>query len=116
PRPEVPELPMRPKPKRLRPIRTHRNEVLQALPPEQKPVAEQVLRGGIPAVRQAIEEQNAQLRAERKPEIPPAGAVATAEHLLPRLRVAEWQDRAEGALNDLDELHLRDLPAVVVAA
>jgi hypothetical protein len=107
---------MRPKPKRLRPIRTHRNEVLQALPPEQKPVAEQVLRGGVPAVRQAIEEQNAQLRAEGKPEIPPAGVIALAEDLLPRLRVAEWRDRAEGALNDLDELDLRDLRSVVVAA
>jgi hypothetical protein len=116
PRPAVPELPMRPKPKRLRAIRTHRNEVLQALPPEQKPVAEQVLRGGVPAVRQAIEEQNAQLRAEGKPEIPPAGVIALAEDLLPRLRVAEWQDRAEGALNDLDELDLRDLRSVVVAS
>jgi hypothetical protein len=116
PRPEVPELPMRPKPKRLRAVRTHRNEVLHALPPEQKPVAEQVLRGGIPAVRQAIDEQNAQLRAEGKPEVPPAGVLALAEELLPRLRVAEWQDRAEGALNDLDELDLRDLRSVVVAS
>jgi hypothetical protein len=116
PRPEVPELPMRPKPKRLRAVRTHRNEVLNALPPEQRPVAEQVLRGGIPAVRQAIEEQNTTLRAEGKPEVPPAGVIALAEDLLPRLRVAEWQDRAEGALNDLDELDLRDLRSVVVAA
>jgi hypothetical protein len=116
PRPVVPELPMRPKPKRLRPVRTHRNAVLAELPPEQKPVAEQVLRGGVPAVRQAIEEQNAQLRAEGKPEIPPAGVVALAEDLLPRLRVAEWLDRAEGALRDVDELDLRDLRSVVVAA
>jgi hypothetical protein len=107
---------MRPKPKRLRAVRTHRNEVLNALAPEQKPVAEQVLRGGIPAVRQAIDEQNAQLRAEGKPEVPPAGVVSLAEDLLPRLRVAEWQDRAEGALNDLDELDLRDLRSVVVAS
>ncbi|HEY1280793.1 MAG TPA: hypothetical protein VGF22_14040 [Acidimicrobiales bacterium] len=116
PRPEVPELPMRPKPKRLRAVRTHRNEVLNALPPEQRPVAEQVLRGGVPAVRQAIDEQNTTLRAEGKPEVPPSGVIALAEELLPRLRVAEWQDRAEGALNDLDELDLRDLRSVVVAA
>ncbi len=115
-RPPVPELPMRPKPKRLRAVRSHRNAVLADLPPEQKAVAEQVLRGGVPAVRQALEEQNAQLRAEGKPEVPPAGVVALAEDLLPRLRVAEWLDRAEGALNDLDELDLRDLRSVVVAA
>ena len=116
PRPPVPELPVRPKPKRLRPVRSHRNAVLADLPPEQKAVAEQVLRGGVPAVRQALEEQNAQLRAEGKPEVPPAGVVALAEELLPRLRVAEWRDRAEGALNDLDELDLRDLRSVVVAS
>jgi hypothetical protein len=67
-------------------------------------------------VRQALEEQNAQLRAEGKPEVPPAGVVSLAEDLVPRLRVAEWLDRAEGALNDLDELDLRDLRSVVVAS
>src|SRR4051794_32320766 len=92
PRPPVPELPMRPKPKRLRPVRSHRNAVLAELPPEQKAVAEQVLRGGVPAVRQALEEQNAQLRAEGKPEVPPAGVVSLAEDLPPRPRVAEWLD------------------------
>ena len=44
------------------------------------------------------------------------GVVALAEELLPRLRVAEWLDRAEAALNDLDELDLRDLRSVVVAS
>ncbi len=107
---------MRPKPKRLRPVRTHRNATLAELAPEQKAVAEQVLRGGVPAVRQALEEQNAKLRAESQPEVPPAGVIALAEELLPRLRVAEWLDRAEGALNDLDELDLRDLRSVVVAS
>ena len=107
---------MRPKPKRLRAVRSHRNAILASLPPEEKAVAEQVLKGGVPAVRQALEEQNSQLRAEGKPELPPAGVVSLAEDLLPRLRVAEWLDRAEGALNDLDELDLRDLRSVVVAS
>jgi hypothetical protein len=116
PRPPVPELPSRPKPKRLRAARTHRNAVLADLAPEQRLVAEQVLKGGIPAVRQALEEQNARLRAEDKPEVPPSGVLALAEDLLPRLRVAEWQDRAEGALSELDEIDLRDLRSVVVSA
>jgi hypothetical protein len=44
----------------------------------------------------------------------PIGAVA--ERLLPALRAAEWRDRAEAAVADLDELDLRDLRSVVVAA
>jgi hypothetical protein len=39
-----------------------------------------------------------------------------AEQLLPALRTAEWLDRAEAALADIDELDLRDLRSVVVAA
>lgn len=115
-RPKPPAGPPRPKPKRLRPGRTHRKAVLDALPPEQQPVAEQVLQGGIPAVRQAIEKQNAQVSAEGKPEIRAAPLLALAEDLLPRLRTAEWRDRAEAALADVDELDLRDLRSVVVAA
>jgi hypothetical protein len=110
-----PELPQRPKPKRLKPGRTHRNAVVAGLPEEQRPVAERVLQGGIPAVRQAVQEQNVRLRAEGKPEVG-AGLVQMAEQLLPRLRVAEWLDRADAAKRDLDELDLRDLRSVVAAA
>lgn len=106
----------RPKAKRLRAGRTHRNAVLAELPAEQKPIAEQVLRGGIPAVRQAVEKQNETNRAEGKPEIDGAALVALAEQLLPALRTAEWRDKAEAALADLDELDLRDLRSVVTAA
>jgi hypothetical protein len=108
--------PSRPKPKRLRPGRTHRKAVLDALPPEQQPVAEQVLQGGIPAVRQAIDKQNAAAVSEGKPEIKAAPLIALAEELLPKLRTAEWRDRAEAALADVDELDLRDLRTVVVAS
>jgi hypothetical protein len=90
--------------------------VLASLPPEQKPIAEQVLRGGVPAVRQAIDEQNAAARAEGKPEIKPDALVRLAEELVPPLRTADWRDRAEAALADCDEIDLRDLRSVVVAA
>ncbi len=110
-----PELPQRPKPKRLKPGRVHRNAVVADLPEEQRPVAERVLQGGIPAVRQAVQEQNARLRAEGKPEVG-SGLVQMAEQLLPRLRVAEWLDRADAAKRDLEELDLRDLRSVVTAA
>jgi hypothetical protein len=112
PRPEVPE---RPKPKRLRPGRAYRNAVIDEVPEEQRPIADQVLRGGVPAVREAIAKQNEQARAENRPEVPTDQVVAMAEALYPKLRDAEWKDRAAAAIADLGELDLRDLRSVVVA-
>ena len=114
-RPAFTEAPQKPKAKRLRAGKTHRNAVLAALPEEHKPIAEQVLRGGIPAVRQALSEQNDALKAAGQSEIKPAGVLQLAETLLPSLRVAEWLDRAEAAKADVQELDLRDLRSVVVA-
>jgi hypothetical protein len=79
-------------------------------------VAEQVLRGGIPAVRRAIEEQNSAAKASGQPEIKPGPLVAMAEELLPRLKTAEWRDRAEAAMADVEEIGLRDLRSVVSGA
>ena len=106
----------KPKPKRLRAGRVHRDEVMASLPDEQKPIAEQVLRGGIPAVRQAVEKQNEANRAEGKPEISPEPLTALAEQLMPALRSAEWHDKADAAMVDVTEIDLRDLRSVVVAA
>ena len=77
---------------------------MNELPEAQRAVAERALAGGIPAVRQAVNEQNTRLRAEGKEEIPAAGLISIAEALLPRLRVAEWLDRADAAKSDLDRL------------
>ncbi len=110
-----PELPQRPRPKRLKPGKAHRTAILADLPEEHRPIAEKALSGGIPGVRQAVNEQNASLRAEGKPEVPAAGLLKIAEELLPRLRVAEWLDRADAAKQDLAELDLRDLRSVVAA-
>ncbi len=111
-----PELPQRPKPKRLKPGRVHRQAVLADLPEEQRAVAERALQGGIPAVRQAVQEQNARLKSEGKEEIPAAGLIQMAEQLLPRLRVAEWLDRATAAKADLADLALPDLRSVVASS
>jgi hypothetical protein len=115
-RPTSPAPEPKPKAKRLRAGRIHRNAALAALPAEQKPIAEQVLRGGIPAVRQAVEKQNETNKAEGKPEISPAPLLQLAEQLMPSLRSAEWRDKAEAALADLPELDLRDLRSVIVAS
>ncbi len=106
----------RPRPKRLSPGNAHRSAVLESLSPEQQPVAEQVLRGGIPAVRRAIEEQNTAAKAAGQSEIKPGPLVALAEELLPRLKAAEWHDRAEAAMASVDEIGLRDLRSVVSGA
>lgn len=109
-------VPERPKPKRLRPGRAHRNAVLEDIPVEQRPIAEEVLRGGVPGVRAAIAAQNEKAKAENQPEVPSDQLIALAEKLLPKLRAAEWLDRADDALAKIDELDLRDLRSVIVAA
>lgn len=100
-------------PKRLSPGNEHRAAALAALPAEQRPVAEQVLRGGIAAVRQAVEIQNAERRKQGEAAIKADALVAMAEDLLSQLKAAEWRDRAEAAAKILDELALRDLRSVV---
>lgn len=116
PRRERPAPPARPKAKRLRAGRTHRKAALETLRPEEQVIAELVLRGGIPALRQAVTHQNEQAKAEGHPVVKVEPVVAVAERLLPALRAADWRDRAEAAVTDLDELDLRDLRSVVVAA
>jgi hypothetical protein len=110
-----PEIPMRPRAKRLKPGRVHRSEILLTLPEAQRTIAETVLQGGIPAVRAAVVEQNKLLKQEGKELIPADGLISMAENLLPKLRVAEWLDRADAAVSDLESLDLRDLRSVVTS-
>lgn len=106
----------RARPPRLAPGNAHRAAALASLVPEERPVAEQVLRGGMPAVRQAIEAQNAEARAEGRPEVRPEPLLAMAEQLLPRLKAAAWRDRAEAAVAIVDDIPMRDLRSVVTGA
>ena len=89
---------------------------MAALPAEQQAIAAQLLKGGVPAVRQAIEEQNQRARAAGDPEIGAEALLALAGELQPRLRAAEWRDRAEAAAKIVDTVGLRDLRAIVAAA
>ena len=79
-------------------------------------MAEQVLRGGIPAVRTALHLEREKAMAEGRPVPNTDQLVAMAESLLPRLKAAEWRDRAEAADKDVDEISLRDLRSVVAGA
>ncbi len=113
---ERPKPPARPKAPRLRPARTHRQAALKALPQLQRSLAEEVLRGGVPGVRQAVDQMNEKAVAEGMPKIKTEPLVALAERLNPRLKSAEWRDRAEAAVAGLGEVDLRDIRSVVVAA
>ena len=117
-RPEPPPMPVveRPKAKRLRAGKTHRTALLESLPAEQRPIAEQVVLGGLPAVRQAIEKQNAERTAAGETAIAAGPLLALAEKLVPKVRTAEWRDRAEAAHRDIEVLDLRDLRSIVSTA
>jgi hypothetical protein len=105
-----------PRSKRLSPATVHRDAALAGLSPEQRPIAEQVLKGGIPAVRKAIEAQNDRARSANLPEVNGEALLALAEELLPRLKAATWRDRAEAAAGMVDDISLRDLRSVVAGA
>ncbi len=94
----------------------HRNAMLAALRPEQIPVAEQLLRGGLQAVRQAIETQNASNKAAGKPPVASQALLAMADELLPAVRLADWKDRASVAQATGKDYRLRELRAVVAAS
>ncbi|MGH9086595.1 MAG: hypothetical protein ACRDYZ_00510 [Acidimicrobiales bacterium] len=92
---------------------THRNAMLAELGPQEMPVAEQLLRGGIPAVRQAIAEQNASGTAS---VVNAETVLSIAEQLVTRVNLANWKDRASAAQAAGREARLRELRAVVTAS
>jgi hypothetical protein len=94
----------------------HRNAMLAALRPEQIPVAEQLLRGGLQAVRQAIEAQNTSNKAAGKPPVASDALLGIADELVPVVRLADWKDRASVAQTTGKEYRLRELRAVVAAS
>ncbi len=91
----------------------HRNAYLATLGPEQLPVAEQLLRGGIPAVRRALAEQR---RADPAAQVNEAPILAMAEQLLPAVNLASWKDRAVTARAEGAHGRLGELRSVVAAA
>jgi hypothetical protein len=87
----------------------HRNAMLATLRPEQIPVAEQLLRGGLPAVRQAIDAQNSAARASGSPAASTDALLAMADELLPAVKLADWKDRASAAQTAGKDYRLRAL-------
>ncbi|HXW80876.1 MAG TPA: hypothetical protein VEJ84_15345, partial [Acidimicrobiales bacterium] len=99
--------------RRLNPGNTHRNAMLESLPVEQQPIAQQLLRGGIPAVRTALHFERERAREAGRPEPSTEGVLALAESLVSRVKAAEWRDRAEAAIKAGDDLAMRDLRSLV---
>lgn len=114
--PAKPKLPPKPKPPRLKAGKTHRNALIDTLPEEQKAVAQELLRGGLQAVRTGLEKQNEQRKVEGQDPIDEGPIVTLAEELLVKVRAAEWRDRAEAALEQSETVDLRDLRTVVTAS
>jgi hypothetical protein len=94
----------------------HRNAMLAALRPEQIPVAEQLLRGGLPAVRQAIDAQNSAAKVSGRPAASTDALLAMADELLPAVKLADWKDRASVAQTAGKDYRLRELRTVVAAS
>ena len=114
--PARPDTEAKPRARRLRPKRTHRKAAIAALPEDQQPLARILVRDGVPGVRSVIEVQNAAAENVGEPGIPADLLLKLAERIHPSLRTADWRDRAESALAGIDDIDLRDIRSVVVAA
>jgi len=107
---------VRPRPERFTPGTRHLDEYLATLPPEQRPIAEQLAAGGMPAVRRALASEQVAAAAAGRPAIASEAIVALAEQLLSSVRQAVWLDRAEAVVAHLDTVALRELRATVLGA
>jgi hypothetical protein len=94
----------------------HRQAFLDSLPPEQRTIAERLVRGGLAAVRRTIAVQNESARQAGHPEVPEGPVLAIAESLAPRLKAAAWCDRAEAVLESGEATTLSELRALVSSA
>ena len=103
-------------PPRFEPGSAHRDLLLAGLAPEQRPIAERLAAGGIPAVRRAIAEERERARSEGRPEVSGEAILALAEQLAPSVKQATWLDRAEAAVAQLEQISLRDLRTTVASA
>jgi len=113
---KTPTADAKPRARRLRPRRTHRKAAIAGLPEDQRPLAQILARDGIPGVRAAVEAQNQAAEEAGQPGIPADLLLKLAERIHPAIRTADWQDRADAALAGIEEVDLRDLRSVVVAA
>lgn len=102
--------------KRLKQKHIHRDAIITSLPEEMQSFTRQLSQKGVSGMRSIIEKQNEIAISAGEPPIPPELLLKLAERLQPKLRTAEWRDKAEAALTGIEEIDLRDLRSVVVAS
>jgi hypothetical protein len=103
-------------PPRFDPGTAHRDRLFETLTPEQRPIAERLAAGGLPAVRKALTDEQQRAKVEGRPAASGEPIIAMAEEMLADVKAAVWLDRAEAALEKADEITLRELRATVVGA
>ena len=94
--------------KRLKAKRSHRNAFVATLPELHKPLANELLRGGIPSLRKTMKKM-------ALPEGFDTEILQYAEKVNTQLRTAEWHDKADAVLQSAKEIDLRDFRSVVAA-
>ncbi|NNN20680.1 MAG: hypothetical protein HKL80_01585 [Acidimicrobiales bacterium] len=100
---------------RLKVASIHRDALLVSLSPQEQPIAEHLIEGGMPAVRTAITNQISEAKKLGQPPILEAPLLAIAERLLPSVRLAIWRDRADACKAAGADAPLRDLRSLVSA-
>lgn len=91
-------------------------EFLESLDPAHQIIARKLLRGGISALKRAIEEQNKKARESNQPELMEEPILKIADELLPRVRKALWLDKCDNLLQREDKAGLKDLRALITSA
>lgn len=109
-----PKTEQRPRAPRLKSNGAHLASAMSEMPGEYRPILERLAKDGIPGVRKAIKEQNTKAAAANSPKLDESAVLDIAEKALPKIRTADWQDKAEAAQKIWETVDLRDLRSVVV--
>lgn len=93
----------------------YKDKLMHSLEIQERPIADYLFDGGLPAVREAIANQQKEAKEKNLPPIIETPLLAIAERLMPQIRDALWRDRADAILK-LDRVTLKDLRSLIVSA
>jgi hypothetical protein len=94
----------------------HKNALIESLALHEKPIAERLILGGIPAVRQAIAKQNENARRNNEPEVIEDKILSIAEELFPKIKSALWHDKLDAVFNNKNKVTPGDIRSVIAGA
>lgn len=87
----------------------HVKELLDSLDSARQAIVQRLVRGGMAAVREAIEKQNKIAREKGEPELLEEPVIKLAEELVPQVKRAQFRDQAQEIL----EKGLKDLKRII---